>query len=76
MTAQDIARHIDDGGLTGYVRNSKETTSIVEGEVQAASAGLLDKFIAALEKSPAGRVDRVEHSAIEEVRHEGGFVIR
>lgn len=68
MTATDIARHI--GSLTGFVKNSNHKT--VEGEVQGAREKI-DKFIAALEKSPAGRVERVERHEMEEVRGEDDF---
>ncbi|CCG81960.1 protein of unknown function [Taphrina deformans PYCC 5710] len=67
-TTQDLAQHI--GSLTGYVRNTDRDT--VEGEAQGTSARL-DKFISGLEKSPAGRVDRVERHDVDEVSGENSF---
>lgn len=68
MTTTDVAHHI--GSLTGFVRNTERNT--VVGEVQGDEAKL-EKFIKALEKSPVGRVERVEKREIETVDGEQGF---
>lgn len=71
MTTQDVAHHID--SLTGFVRNAADGT--VQGEVQGAQP-VVEKFLRALEASPAGRVERVERETMAEVEQESGFVVR
>jgi acylphosphatase len=64
-------RIAQDLSLTGWVRNTSSGT--VEGEAQHSHQATLDGFVRKLEASPAGRVEQVKVSSIEEQRSENGF---
>lgn len=74
MSTVSLAGRISQS-LTGYVQNSSSSSSQVLGQVQGPEDSV-ERFVQGLKCGPAGRVDKVETKAIEEVEGEKRFVQR